>query len=234
MLMPVFRNQIVHSRNPYIHKYCGCIHLRMGATISCIIWMRRAVTLFSYMDTTAIYIFGTINLIFFGVSLGTLLPIYFGSYHGIRRATYFIFTVLAFLLLDVFINTILFIVNRNNYVSWCINSASANLDSILRQNQIIIGSDGDTEELKFDTEMGDFYNCNRTWEDELKFSIMMTIVMIMVYSYWAISLHSYSHKLRIELRAVMSRNMNTMLPMMGNMMPNQGGPIVTGADIMLQ
>lgn len=39
MLMPVFRNQIVHSRNPYIHKYCGCIHLRMGATISCIVWM---------------------------------------------------------------------------------------------------------------------------------------------------------------------------------------------------
>lgn len=39
MLMPVFRNQIVHSRNPYIHKYCGCIHLRMGAAISCIVWM---------------------------------------------------------------------------------------------------------------------------------------------------------------------------------------------------
>lgn len=167
----------------------------------------------------------------------------------------FIFVALAFLLLDMLINTILFIVDRDNYVRWCIRSASLNLDSILQQNQI---STGGTQEptTGFSTEMGDFYNCSRTWEDELKFSIMMTIVMIMVYvsltlvehvgyaptntafhpiqSYWAISLHSYSHKLRIDLRVMMTQNMNTRLPMMGNMMPAQGGPIVTGADIMLQ
>ncbi|KAK4510265.1 translation machinery-associated protein 20 [Mucor velutinosus] len=215
----------------------------MGATISCIIWMGLSLyfaiisfqaksPFYSYINTTAIYIFGTINLVFFGISLGTLLPIYFKSYHGIKRATLFIFVALAFLLLDMLINTILFIVDRDNYVSWCIRSASLNLNSILQQVQ----SNGTQEPTTtgFSTEMGDFYNCSRTWEDELKFSIMMTIVMIMVYSYWAISLHSYSHKLRIDLRVMMTQNMNTRLPMMGNMMPAQGGPIVTGADIMLQ
>ncbi|EPB86234.1 hypothetical protein HMPREF1544_06962 [Mucor circinelloides 1006PhL] len=214
----------------------------MGATISCIIWMGLSLyfaiisfqaksPFYSYINTTAIYIFGTINLVFFGVCLGTLLPIYFKSYHGIKRATLFIFVALSFLLLDMFINTILFIVDRNGYLNWCIRSASGNLDSILQQNQLEMN---DTKESGFSTEMGDFYNCSRTWEDELKFSIMMTVVMIMVYSYWAISLHSYSHKLRIDLRVMMTHNMNTRLPMMGNMMPTQGGPIVTGADIMLQ
>ncbi|GAN03470.1 hypothetical protein MAM1_0041d02923 [Mucor ambiguus] len=133
----------------------------------------------------------------------------------------------------MFINTILFIVDRGNYVNWCIRSASLNLDLILQQINVN-GTQQPTTANGFSTEMGDFYNCSRTWEDELKFSIMMTIVMIMVYSYWAISLHSYSHKLRIDLRVMMTQNMNTRLPMMGNMMPAQGGPIVTGADIMLQ
>lgn len=122
-----------------------------------------------------------------------------GSYHGIRRATYFVFTVLAFLLLDMFINTILFIVNRNNYVSWCINSASVNLDSILQQNQIVIGSDVDTQEPNFNTEMGDFYNCSRTWEDELKFSIMMTIVMVMVYVRNSLVLYKISKYLKFYI-----------------------------------
>lgn len=122
-----------------------------------------------------------------------------GSYHGIRRATYFVFTVLAFLLLDMFINTILFIVNRNNYVSWCINSASVNLDSILQQNQIVIGSDVDTQESNFNTEMGDFYNCSRTWEDELKFSIMMTIVVVMVYVRNSLALYKISKYLKFYI-----------------------------------
>ncbi|OAD09093.1 hypothetical protein MUCCIDRAFT_155090 [Mucor lusitanicus CBS 277.49] len=214
----------------------------MGAALSCIIWMGLSLyfaiisfqaksPFYSYINTTAIYIFGTINLVFFGIALGTLLPIYFKSYHGIKRATLFIFVALAFLLLDMLINTILFIVDRDNYVNWCIRSASLNLKVILQQ--VDGSSDPQAPSATgFSTEMGDFYNCSRTWEDELKFSIMMTIVMIMVYSYWAISLHSYSHKLRIDLRVMMTQNMNnTRLPMM---MPAQGGPIVTGADIMLQ
>lgn len=81
----------------------------------------------------------------------------------------------------MFINTILFIVDRNGYLNWCIRSASGNLDSILQQNQLEMN---DTKESGFSTEMGDFYNCSRTWEDELKFSIMMTVVMIMVYVSW--------------------------------------------------
>lgn len=32
------REQLTHSLNPYIHKCCGCIHLRTGATLSCLMW----------------------------------------------------------------------------------------------------------------------------------------------------------------------------------------------------
>ncbi|KAI8647432.1 hypothetical protein BD408DRAFT_479232 [Parasitella parasitica] len=243
--IPVFRSQIVHSMNPYIHKYCGCIHLRMGAALSCIIWMGVSLyfavlslqgksPLYSHLDLTAIYFFGAINVIFVSISLGTLLSIYFESYHAIRNATFIVFAGLACLIIDTVVNNVIFIVRKEDYVDWCINSASGNLDSILRQSQIMIGSGDGTREPRFETNMGDFYNCNRTWEDELKFSIMMTVVISAVYGYWAISLFSYSHKLRIELVRFISEKMNTGMPMMGNIVPVQGAPIVAGADMMRQ
>jgi hypothetical protein len=77
------------------------------------------------------------------------------------------------------VNTILFIVRRDGYVQWCINSISANLDSTLFHDQQIPLIVNGTQ--NFNTGMADFYNCNRTWEDELKFSVLSTIVMIFVY-----------------------------------------------------
>lgn len=78
------------------------------------------------------------------------------------------------------VNTILFIVRRDDYVSWCINSASANLDNTLFNQQPVIITNG-TATQNFNTGMADFYNCNRTWQDELKFSVLSTIVMSFVY-----------------------------------------------------
>lgn len=32
------KQHLTHSTNPYIHKCCGCIHLRMGSALTCLIW----------------------------------------------------------------------------------------------------------------------------------------------------------------------------------------------------
>jgi hypothetical protein len=88
--------------------------------------------------------------------------------------------VVVALSIDIFVNTILFIVRRDNYIQWCINSTASNLDSIFREQQIPIAEDnGGTP--SFNTEMRDFYNCNRTWEDEFKFAALSTLVMIALY-----------------------------------------------------
>ena len=36
---PQFRNRFIHTRYQALRKCCGCIHLRVGAGISCLIWM---------------------------------------------------------------------------------------------------------------------------------------------------------------------------------------------------
>ncbi|KAI8354098.1 hypothetical protein EDC96DRAFT_516827 [Choanephora cucurbitarum] len=230
------KEQIIHSRNPYIHKFCGCIHLRIGAALACLIWMGLSLyfsilsfqaksPFFSYIDSpTVLYIFGTINLIFFGISFGTLIPIYLKSTNGIRTSAIIIQFSVAIVLIDTFINTILFIVRRDQYLQWCIGSATDRLDSILSND-------------RFSANPNDVYNCQRTWESELKFTLLSTILMIVFYAYWAISIASYSVKLRIKLKLMMYNqgiaNPGLMLPMMTNIMPTQTGPIVTGTEIVL-
>ncbi|KAG2236494.1 hypothetical protein INT48_000794 [Thamnidium elegans] len=172
----VTRDQLTHSLNPYVHKYCGCIHLRAGATLSCLIW---AVTFYSYMDSTALYLFGTINLVLFGVSLGALCPLYIRSPHGIRAASHILNIVIFILLIDTIVNTILFIVRQDDYVQWCINSTSANLDNVLFQEQQVPLLVNGTQ--YFSSSMSDFYNCRRTWEGEVKFSVLSTVVMVTIY-----------------------------------------------------
>ncbi|KAI9344759.1 hypothetical protein BD770DRAFT_397445 [Pilaira anomala] len=214
----VFREQLTHSTNPYIHKCCGCLHLRAGATFICLIWaglslyfsilsFQEKSPFYSYIEPTALYLFGTINLILFGVSLGTLFPIYLKSAHGIRAASVIFNMVIPILLISTFANTILFIVQKSIYVRWCINSKSANLDSILFQQQNIT-----TTTENFNSNMNDFYNCNRTWEGEVKFSSLSTIVMIAVYGYFAISVYSYKVKLRMRIERSLREKMDSRMP----------------------
>lgn len=74
-------------------------------------------------------------------------------------------------LVDGFINVILFITNHDNYINWCINSTSTELEGGLSNatTNAIVNLDQD------------FYNCHRTWEDELKFGLLATLMMIGFY-----------------------------------------------------
>ena len=74
---------------------------------------------------------------------------------------------LFIVLVDGLINVILFIVQRDDYISWCTDIGSDGLQPAV----------GDTRIRTED----DFYNCSRTWEDELKFGLMAILMMIGFY-----------------------------------------------------
>ncbi|KAI7874265.1 uncharacterized protein EV154DRAFT_540469 [Mucor mucedo] len=218
------KQHLTHSTNPYIHKCCGCIHLRMGSALTCLIWagislyfailsFQSRSPFYSFMDPTGLYIFGAINLILFGVSLGTLILIYLRSPMGMKAASFIINCVVFVLVVDMTVNTILFIVRREAYVNWC-SQANAKL----LHYALFLNDDPD----KISEE--DLYNCGRTWEDELKFSVLSTIVMIAVYLYLAISIFSYSVKLRFRIKhEIMGRMRGDMMG--GMMLPP--GPMST-------
>lgn len=66
----------------------------------------------------------------------------------------------------------MFIAKKDSYVQWCINTTSASLNREFLDQQ---------QQRQFSFNQQDFYNCNRTWEDELKFTILCTILIMALY-----------------------------------------------------
>lgn len=87
-----------------------------------------------------------------------------------KAASFIINCVVFVLLVDMTVNTILFIVRRSEYIKWCSAPNAQLLHYTIFQNNDLDAISGQ-----------DFYNCGRTWEDELKFSVLSTVVMIAVY-----------------------------------------------------
>ncbi|KAI8980391.1 hypothetical protein BDB01DRAFT_724891 [Pilobolus umbonatus] len=226
MIHTAARNQIIHSRNPYLHKYCGCIHLRVGCAFSCLIWAGFSLYLciLAFQNKSRkvdlqLYVFAVINLLMFGTSLGTFIAVYRSSAHRMGSIALIVYMNIFLVLTDMTALTVLFIVRRSTYVDWCISTTSIPLEEELRKAYL------DHNRQDFTFNMGDFYNCNRTWENELKFTVLFNLLMIFLYTYWGVCIHSYIIKIRSRIRVNCLSHMDPndpgmMMPPMPMMHPN--------------
>lgn len=101
---------------------------------------------------------------------------------GMKAASFIINCVVFVLVVDMTVNTILFIVRREAYVNWCSQANAKLLHCALFLND-------DPDKISEE----DLYNCGRTWEDELKFSVLSTIVMIAVYVSYPLFIYKKRH-----------------------------------------
>ncbi|OBZ84564.1 hypothetical protein A0J61_07388 [Choanephora cucurbitarum] len=180
-------------------RCCGCIPLRLGCGIICLIWaafsMYMAVLSFqnsslfySYMPSAPITVFGVANLILSLVSIGGIIVLMTNFSPYVHTLSHAIFVSVFIVLVDTFVNIVLFITSQSNYYSSCTNTSS---------NRITLDLTSSTNSTlpAFDFS-NDYYNCRHLWEDELKFGIVFYILMLAFYSYWALCIYSYSLVLR--------------------------------------
>jgi hypothetical protein len=80
-------------------------------------------------------------------------------------------------LVDMIVNVILFIIDRSSYNVACVNDAANRMG---RSVQAAFPN-GTSVNLNF-TSSSDFYNCDKMWQDELKFSILSVIVIFVLYA----------------------------------------------------
>ncbi|KAF7731376.1 hypothetical protein EC973_000184 [Apophysomyces ossiformis] len=140
------------------------------------------------MIPAPITVFGVVNLILGLVALGGLFAVFVNMMQYIRTLAHAIWVSIFLVLVDGFINVILFITIRGDYLNSCIASASTTLNQNV-QHSVSNGSVG------FNFARDDFYNCDKLWQDELKFSFIAILLMIVLYVYWAACIHSLSHKM---------------------------------------
>lgn len=142
---------------------------------------------YSYMPSAPITVYGVCNLILSLVSVGGIfLIIYVRRIFKfiLRKLIYFvkdvsryikglshaIFVSVFLVLVDTFINLILFITYKDQYSNSCITSSSNKLSTSLNNSS-----------LSNDFLGQDYYNCHNLWQDELKFSIIFFILMLAFY-----------------------------------------------------
>ncbi|KAI9489291.1 hypothetical protein BDB00DRAFT_843740 [Zychaea mexicana] len=201
LFRPYQKRRVTHTTNQALRKCCGCIHLRVGSAIACVIWVGLSLyfAIISFQDSSPFFsrlahapliVFGVANLLFAIVALLALGALYRDLLGYIRTAQHAIVICIFIVLVDGFINTILFITQRGDYINWCISGGS-------RDFQPVIGDTSSPISVE-----RDFYNCSRTWEDELKFGLLSIFMMIGFYVYWAMCFRSYRIKKAIILSSM--------------------------------
>lgn len=182
---------------PQQPKCCGCISLRFGGWMICLIWAAFSMYLavlsfqnsslfYSYLPQAAITVYGVVNLILSLVSVGGLIILIVDVGRHVRTFSHAIFVCVFLVLVDGFINIILFITNQSNFNNWCVTTSSQTII------QNVNASGANTTLSGFDFTNGDFYNCHNLWQDELKFGIIFYILMFAFYVYWALCIYSFS------------------------------------------
>lgn len=141
---------------------------------------------YSYLPQAAITVYGVVNLILSLVSVGGLIILIVDVGRHVRTFSHAIFVCVFLVLVDGFINIILFITNQSNFNNWCVTTSSQTII------QNVNASGANTTLSGFDFSNGDFYNCHNLWQDELKFGIIFYILMFAFYVYWALCIYSFS------------------------------------------
>lgn len=81
-------------------------------------------------------------------------------------------TVVFIFLTDLFVNVIVYGVQRPQFNDWCVNRSRDLLDTNNNGTQI---------NFTPNQAGSDLYNCNKLWEDELKFAIVLYIMISICY-----------------------------------------------------
>ncbi|KAL1919612.1 uncharacterized protein VTP21DRAFT_1543 [Calcarisporiella thermophila] len=193
------RQRIIHVHNRALRKCCGCIHLRAGGLVTCLIWLGFSIwfatlafmgisPFYSYLNPTALNFFGAVCIAFAFVCLFGFLTIFIAHAKLVRTFSHLSWTMVAIFTLDNLINIGIFADRKREYISWCMGVSSRNFDNI--QAQL---ANGTTIAISFNTQT-DIFNCNRMFGDELKFGLLSFFIFMLLYFYWAACIWSYSHK----------------------------------------
>ncbi|KAI9276852.1 hypothetical protein BDA99DRAFT_494301 [Phascolomyces articulosus] len=169
-------------------KCCGCFNNRFGSGMACFIWagfsfyfavlafMQKS-PFYSYLNEVPLIIFGVVNLIFGCISIGGFVVVFFLPYFTrVRTMTYVIAICAILVLISTLVNFILFTVNQGSFQQSCVSDArNAALQSFHDQTgntTISIGTDTD------------YYNCDRLFANQVKWSLLCVIAMYIVYIHW--------------------------------------------------
>ncbi|KAK4519816.1 uncharacterized protein ATC70_010058 [Mucor velutinosus] len=187
---------------------CGCISGEKNSLIVCFCWagisfyfailafMNKS-PFYSYIDEVALVAFGTINLLFGIVTLCSMVIFLirmnvmrmqgvgvFGVIDKSKRTVFAITANALGVLIITLVTFILFIIDKRSFNDWCIGSSADYVKDVYidyHPNSTVTTLTSLNSTL---TSTTDAYNCERLFQDEVKWSLLCMVVMYVVYIHW--------------------------------------------------
>ncbi|KAL7324827.1 monooxygenase [Mucor circinelloides] len=171
----IMYNSTNHSR------CCMCIPTRIGVPLILTAWI--AVSLFfasfsfmnkspffSYFSAPATIVFGVINVLFVLVLLyGYTLHVLYRSVNRYRQYAKLFACFVSAILIDMFVNCILFAVKKDEFIAWCTNRSA---DAFQKTTAIAL----DTQVIHTLE-----FNCYKLHDTEAKLSFMFLVFFVFVF-----------------------------------------------------
>ncbi|KAK4519584.1 uncharacterized protein ATC70_009820 [Mucor velutinosus] len=227
--------------NPRRYKICLMFDMRFGGPFVCFLWLvlnmyvtvlsfQRRSPIYSYLNSSALVVQGVICLLFFISALISLYSFALNTPRQLKISHRLTWTIVIIFLVSYFVNMILFGVQKPQFDQWCINksrqdtskylfSTPPNNSTLLPNSQLEFTSRGNGLSL---------YNCARLWEDEVKFSAVVFVILFSVYIHFAMCFWRYTQVRMREMEAFAFEMANSMMQnnnmMNNNMMMSNANP----------
>ncbi|CDH54105.1 predicted protein [Lichtheimia corymbifera JMRC:FSU:9682] len=180
-------------------RCCGCFSNRLGSGVACLIWaalsfyfavlafMSRS-PFYSHLDDVPLIVFGVINLIFGCITLAgfVIILVLTPRYVRVRIMVYIIGIGVVMVLVDMLVNFILFAANQDGFQSWCIDHSKMIVQNSLQQQ-----GGGGNDNLNLPSDM-DYYNCDRLFANQMKWSLLSVFAMFLVYIHWMLVITAFA------------------------------------------
>ncbi|KAI9253767.1 hypothetical protein BDA99DRAFT_518930 [Phascolomyces articulosus] len=194
---PFMYDQHFHAAHSYTRKFCGCMSLQGGCILACLIWMginlyvailsfQERSPVFSYQDKKALMVTGAICIVFLVAVLFAIFALISIKPAILQSAHRTIWIVVFIFIINFFVNIVLFGVNRPNFKDNCVENSRG-----------LLGGNVNSSDVEANQDDSNLYNCEKLWEDELKFAIVLFIMLTIAFLYWALCLWSYSQKQKV-------------------------------------
>ncbi|CAO3649315.1 unnamed protein product [Cunninghamella blakesleeana] len=195
-----FQEPVVYNSS-FTKKFCGIMSLRAGCSIACLIWvgigLYGSILAFQYQSPIFSYIIGGALLaqgvacLVLTIAAGAgLFGLYAESLFVLNRAHKGVWLAVFFFLLDFFITIIFYGIQQQQNAISCYDDSKESVNELVSFNN--------NNNITFTIPpYNDYYNCNKIWQDEMKFAIAIFIVFLIFFVYWAWCLWAFTQKLRM-------------------------------------
>ncbi|KAG2212317.1 hypothetical protein INT47_001677 [Mucor saturninus] len=191
-------------------QICGCMDMSYAGPLVCFLWMiiNMYACVLSFQDRSPVYshlnhaslvVQGVVCLFFVISALISLYSFTLNMPNQLRRSHRSTWFFVILFLIVYFVNMIIFGVQKIEFKEWCVSKSQLETVKTLTINNntvhTIAGFDAtNVSGLVFipTNKTMDAYNCSRLWEDEMKFSVVIFVILFTLYIHFAFCFWYYT------------------------------------------